>query len=140
MILVDTNAAEDFLFAGLGGGTAKCPHVVRQRQDLGDVVVVGRGRRLVLERKEIGGESLQAQVARSKRRAATTSRERECCRLRFISILFFYKKNISNKSSVASRRFWLCACTMVRWCAFFASSKTSRGPSRTAGTGNKRRA
>jgi len=55
MILVDTNSAEDFLFEGLGGGTMQCPHVVRQRQDLGDVVIVGRGRRLVLERKEIGG-------------------------------------------------------------------------------------
>jgi len=55
MILVDSNSAEDFLFEGLGGGTTQCPHVVRQRQDLGDVVIVGRGRRLVLERKEIGG-------------------------------------------------------------------------------------
>ena len=57
MIIVDTNPAEDFIFKGLGGGTVEFPYVVRQRQDLGDVVVMGRGRRIVLERKEVGGKS-----------------------------------------------------------------------------------
>ena len=54
MIIVDSNHAEDFLFTGLGGGTAACPHVVRQRLDLGDVALLSAGHQLVLERKEMG--------------------------------------------------------------------------------------
>jgi len=50
-ILVDTNHAEKGFFTGLGGGTDECGYVKLQRLDLGDIHLVARGQRLVIERK-----------------------------------------------------------------------------------------
>mmetsp|Transcript_28459 Transcript_28459/g.63532 ORF Transcript_28459/g.63532 Transcript_28459/m.63532 type:complete len:315 (-) Transcript_28459:1033-1977(-) len=50
-IIVDTNSAEDEIFVGLSTGGER--NVLRKRLDLGDIHLIGQGRCLVVERKEI---------------------------------------------------------------------------------------